>query len=43
MSYDKTISLSLQKEIEKRNLPMESEIKSAMETLKVSRMLADQQ
>jgi len=40
MSYDKTISLSLQKEIEKRNLPMESEIKSAMETLKVSRMLA---
>jgi len=39
MSYDKPLSLSLQKEIEKRNLPMESEIKNAMETLKVSRIL----
>jgi len=28
----------LQKEIEKRNLPIESEMKSAMETLKVSRI-----
>ncbi|HPL68346.1 MAG TPA: hypothetical protein PLG94_17555 [Smithellaceae bacterium] len=34
MSYGKPLSLSLQKEIEKRNIPMESEIKSAMKAMK---------
>lgn len=39
MSYDKPLSLSLQKEIEKRNLSLDSEIHTALQTLRIKSLL----
>jgi hypothetical protein len=39
MSYDKPLSLSLQKEIEKRNLVLDSEIHTALQTLRIQSLL----
>jgi SRSO17 transposase len=40
MSYDKPISLSLQKEIKRRNLSLDSEIQGALKALRIKSMLA---
>lgn len=39
MGYDAPLSLSLQREIEKRNLPLDSEILAALRSLKVRSLL----
>ena len=39
MSYDKPLSLSLQKEIEKRNLILDSEIHTALQALRIKSLL----
>jgi len=39
MSYDKPLSLSLQKEIEKRNLSLDSEIHTALQALRIKSLL----
>lgn len=39
MSYDKPLSLSLQKEIEKRNLTLDSEIHTALQALRIKSLL----
>ena len=39
MSYDKPLSLSLQKEIEKRNLSLDSEIHAALQALNIKSLL----
>jgi len=39
MQYDKPLSLSLQKEIEKRNLSLDSEIHTALQALRIKSLL----
>ena len=39
MKYHKSLSLSLQREIEKRNLAMDSEVLKALDDLKISSLL----